>query len=215
MDSNSVTRCPHCGKPFTSRVNEFEAVTATLPGQPTGNDDFTRWITLAGLGAGSTALAMALSSWPHPPYWIAPIIGLGVAVGLETFVIWLHRPVTDRRPHQVQSHKITAEIRTEDNRHWVLRDFAAGIELGHIWFVAYRLLEQQASFTRSDLCDPRYLSQPKFHEIRKTLVALGLCVRGANNVNRYTLTLSGRHFLRQVLRLPCPIPGLTEKHPPR
>lgn len=216
--ANHDFTCPHCGEQITQpgASHTFQSVASiTAHGQvlgqgPTGGAaDHMRWATLMGMGTTGTALALALAPMHHPPYWIAPIVGLSLVVGLDCVKMLLDRPVTPKPPVKSQT-KLTAEIKTPDNRHWVLTEFSDGIELSHVWFVAYRLLEKNASFSRAEICESRFLSQHKFNEIRKTFVALGFCVREANGANKYKVTFTGRQFLRQVLALPCPIPSFAE-----
>lgn len=84
--------CPHCQKRHRVPVWVVEH-------EPVWRDSL-RYVTWLTLSTGMVGVALRMTALQNPPYWMAPLVGLGVALTVELARLHLIRPVEPAGGHK-------------------------------------------------------------------------------------------------------------------
>lgn len=205
MANRIVTQCPFCNKPHTVTISEFENTAPfeiseeqyTAPRRQSVWAESIRYATWLVLSSGTVTLALAMSDLRTPPYWVAPVAGLGITLLPELVKLWLTRPIviTEPKPKQTSIRLEMSESLPAGKR-YLLADLDEAISIDDLAIVG-----QADAFTRAAVTKAG-LSQGKFHKVKNEFLRLNLAYPLPNNANGYGLTLRGKALLRQAASLP-------------
>lgn len=184
--------CWHCG--FSFKANTFETTTTELDRDQSGIQPANQ-IVHVGLIFGASWLGAIWLDWAPALSVIPP---LGYLIGLPFLEAYLAAPKPALKPDKTT---LKVEYKSEDSRHWAIDNYPDEITFAHLQHVARRVILEQKSFSRRNICKGRIMSQESYRILHGYWQTNNLLIVRPNNHN--ILTERCRRLLKKAL--PCPV----------